>query len=385
MDKDFTKHPLAQIMGAMLAKDRGGRKSVDLAKRIQCAPSTYRLAESGNLSLNPTLALRLSQVNDYSFTPLLTLLVAIAVSNDALSIAEARNTLRAIGDADDQQKFGHLLDKLGNELWIFAQNRNPDEVKAFIEDKKLHHIMKDYLKNPDFGKSVEEVLENDDKILRNKILTLPSIYNDFVTNFIDKTDELPVRVRFSDLGKWEQSNLQSFKRLSALVNDYKTITNFENLKRYRYNYLWEETFIEANFIFISEHTISPQAIIGDFQTNMEVALNDIGDTYKLKNLDRAMQKINVRVITNDNSNLCKQILTGKNYDGLRDNATTLYDAFWVFTRLDRPPVGFLAFDSIHKDIQDYIVYVEGVSLNGIHTAEKSAQFQSLWKNTLITE
>ena len=47
------KHPLMQLLGLTMARDRRHRAE-EVAKDLGCAVSTYRLAESSSLNLNPS-------------------------------------------------------------------------------------------------------------------------------------------------------------------------------------------------------------------------------------------------------------------------------------------------------------------------------------------
>ena len=300
MAKDFEKHPLMQLLGMRLAKDRGARKSEEISKSLECATSTYRLAESGSIGLNPSLGLKLCELYDYEFSAITILLVSIQITNSLESVNMIKSTLKKVGEAEGD-RFKIFLQTIEKEFWEIAQRNDEKELHDYIESEKLTEELLNYLKESDYGKKEQEIVSEESEELAKKIKNLPTIYSDFVESFLENIDDLPIKMRFDSLVKWERKNRSVFEKLNAVIENYKAIVNVENLSRYSFEYLWDDSFEEANFIFFNnadKKALRSDQIKKIFSDTFILAIqkdeDEIRKQQKLKDFDKAMVKINIK-------------------------------------------------------------------------------------------
>lgn len=374
------KHPLMIILGMRLAKDRKHRTE-DIASKIGCATSTYRLAESGSLILNPALSLKISKVFEYEYTALTMLLVAMQTTAEKSSIAEIMMELESIADAHSDNRLKLLLSELGKDFWKAYATGDVEKFKEYVKESILDRSFNEFLKSADYGKSSEVKSEEAKNITEQLFSRLPSLYYDHLDNFLNQLDELPIRIRFSDLGRWEENNLRNFSALHALIKDENAISHPVNLKNYKFSYLWQENFQEANFIFYTNSKISHGKLVKKFHDNMWDALKEAGDQERLSEFDYAIRKVRFKILDPtviSSIALSQSILTGIDYDD-PGNKTLEYDGFWTFERTGKKSVSFLATLAPSKKDASYPVFSEGLSLNSNDTDLKLDTLKSLWK------
>ena len=388
MVKKFDKHPLSQLLGIRFAKARGVQKTEDIADRIGCATSTYRLAESGSLCLNPALSLNISETLEFDFLPLTVLMVAIHTTIDK-DIDKVKRTLSRIGEINS--RFGQLMSDLGNEIWITAKPNDFEAVKALIEKNGLDEILYSYLHDPQYGKSESEKRADREDDLIKKLEGIPTLYSDFVESFLQHTEELPVRVKFHDLWKWEAANLDCFKGTYSIFKGHNAITHIENLRHYQFEFLWKNTFNEgAKFIFLKKDTdiFNSKSTKELFKKNLKKVLEELNNKEDhLKRLDEIMEKVHIKVVPENNA-LALQILEGLNLDTIRPDENKVapaqipYEAFWAFVRKGKPSVSFMAFIRLHEDEElrkaGFEHFPEGYSPNIKETTDRIEKFKTLW-------
>jgi hypothetical protein len=369
------KHPLMILLGLRLAADRGNRRTEEVASKIECATSTYRLAESGALSFNPSLSLNIAQYFGYDYVPLTLLLVAMQISGDLKVTGDIKTKLDRVATASGD-KLTHLIDSLGAEFWMRYDEGDLDAFKKYIEENLLDVVLLQYLTAPTFGQTIEEkqLVYNTDT--ENLIDELPTLYYDRLTNFLKQMEELPLRIRFSDLGKWEERNLYAFTELYAVIRDSNAVVHPYNFQLYKFDYLWEQNFTTANFIFLDKKPGEETALHNAFMTNIEKALADAGKTDRLTELPRIANKIHFKCLNKPNETV-SSILTGTDYDSV-DKEVMEYDGFWVFVRQEKKPVSFLATLVAHKTVKDFPIFGEGYSLNSKDTTSRVNSFNEIW-------
>lgn len=372
------KHPLMQLLGLTMARDRRHRAE-EVAKDLGCAVSTYRLAESGSLNLNPSLGFKVAKLFGYEYTNLVLLLVTIQETEKFVNSSDLKYQLQQISIAHLDKSFAFLLNSIEKtNFWVNFDKMSADEFNGFLKERVVSSLFKGFLTSSDFGKSPKAKIQKQDDQTDELIHNLPTLYYDHFHSFLEQLQQLPIRLRFSDLGVWEEKNLDKFENLLAVIKHPTAIVSKENLLRYQFYYLWKNQFQKAKFIFITDgNGTNSEKIKKEFEKNLRFALKKIGDIEKLMNVDKVLEKVEFKIIPKMSDTL-RRILTGENHD-LRNSPPLEYDGFWVFERKASVPVGFLA--NIAEDNFDssYLIYNEGYSINRSEAALKISEFNNIWE------
>jgi len=384
------KNPLAQILGIVLRKNRLKlyRDNPDfVANSINVQSSYYRAVEAGTYNLHISHALKLSEAfYTFSYEAVLKILSTITIIDvnikeeaQAVNIEYNKSfflVFKSISSVDNKIKF--LYEKYSkNKLLQNLLYENPDESSKYIIENGLDHILEEFLMRYDKLDTNQTIIQKNK--IANSLQSIPTLYFDHIENYLKITDELPIRVRFSDLWKWEEVNTPIFTKLYGIFQSHIPITCYENLRRYTYPYLWSPKFTELSMVFIDEG-ISSEEILDLFIINLTRSLVENNKRNLLRMLPDMQKKITFKVVRKNE--LTNQILTGKDLDNIKfdDNADFIYDAFWVFDRgLEKHPVSFLAIQQTHKYILDYEYFVEGSSLNLEETTLKQEIMSKLIK------
>ncbi len=373
-EEKISINPLSVLLGAYLAKERNllRMNSKDMANQIGIGESFYRMIEAGLANLHPSRVLDFiksfpnSQIN---FDAICKFLVAVQmVENNLSSYDQLKKVIDEMSAADFKlQKLFAVMEPVWNEL-----KKGNEEIKPLIESEVFLNELQDFLTryelyavNP--KESSETVVQNANNIFR----TIPTIYFDFVEDIVTRTQELPVRIRFSDLWKWEERNSSKFKEHYGIFRDHSSITNYENLRKYKYLYLWQGQHIATYFIFLNTD-VSAEKIKSVFEKNLRRSLTEGDYTNELQTFDEKMKKIRFKCCPPDHTEII-DLLTGSYFDDSENPYDKVHDAFWVFRLVNGNNIGFLA--SIEKETYKPF---EGINLGFDDTVNKLDGMKKLW-------
>lgn len=393
------KNPLSQAFGLALRKERKhlDLEVKDIAYYIGIKTSFLNLIEQGsnflhvNKSAMVVEAFREPESESkfcFCLDGVMKVLMAISMME-----AAAREMLDAhqdkkvnkkqlyfdgLSDAIDKLSV-HDEEKLGKLLSAFDINKfselTPKEATLLIENKELDIEVLKFLKNyGTYGSTPAEVKE---KFLSERInAEIPTIYFGFITGFLNALDALPVKVSFSELWKWEDDNRCNFKELIAYVKNKEFVISKNNLRRYHYNYLWEESFTKVRFLIEGNET--PSELKKQFEKIFTNLLKESVDKScsedciienakeKLDSLDEAFNKVEFKSI----NTLDDKITTLKR----KSISEKDYIATWVFIMNTQSPAGFMA-----KSVRtDKTTLVEGANLSLSETEEKYKILNDAW-------
>jgi hypothetical protein len=370
------KNPLSIALGTFFARERNLLRdnSKEMANKIGIGESFYRMIEAGSANLHPSRVLQVIKAfpnSSINLDALCKFLVAIQMVESNLSTYETfRQAINDLVAADNKiQK----LFKVFEPVWKVMQNGNY-EVKDLFDTDMVYNELREFMTNYEYYatssiETSEVKLQNINTIFEN----LPTIYFDYVEDFVQRTQELPTRIRFSDLWKWEDKNRKNFKSQYCISRDHENVTSLENLRRYKYRYLWENQYIETNMIFLTDEPVDK--IRKRFETNLRKSLTESNDIEKLNDFDERILKVHFKTCPVDNAEVI-QALSGMDLDASEESEQMrMYDAVWVFTLVNNNNIGFLSIIS-----KDDVKLVEGVNLNHSKTIEKLDIMKKLWES-----
>jgi len=376
-DKKIKNNPLSIVLGMYLSRERNklpdNNSSKEIAQKIGFTGiSFYRMIEAGLANLHPSKVLDvlkafpLSNINLDAFCKYL---VAIQLVETRLnSYAEFNDAIYQLSVADEKlKKLFNVLKPAFKEI-----EKNPQEFKdAFISEKYYNEI-KEYLSNYEqYAMTASDILEKKETIITNMSYELPTIYYDYVENFIVETNKLPLRINFEDLHKWEDRLQDEFRSIYAIVRNHNIVTHQENLKSYIYNYLWGKKFEKAYFIFL-EDSKSPKDLKEIFIKNLKKSITKIKPE-RLTDFDIKMTKV-IFGTCKKGSSIAQSLLTES-----KQNEDVNYDAFWCFTLDNDKLVGFVAKAKQHEKFPEYEIFNDGKSLNYTDTKNKLNILRNFWE------
>ncbi|WP_374565578.1 hypothetical protein [Nitrosomonas sp.] len=387
------KNPLSQAFGLALRKERNNSdlRINDIAYDIGIKASFLNLIEQGSSFLHvnkSALVVEAFRKSNFCLDGVMKVLMAISMME-----AAAREMLDAHQDEKENSKqlyfeglsaaidklSAHDEEKLGRLLSLFEINKfsrlTPKEATLLIENKELDIEVLEFLRNYEtYGNLPAEAKE---KFLSKRINDeIPTIYFGFITGFLNALDALPVKVSFSELWKWEDDNRCNFEELIAYVKNKEFVISKNNLRRYHYNYLWEESFTKVRFLIEGDET--PSALKKQFEGIFTNLLEECVEgscpkdctiknaKEKLDSLDEALNKIEFKSINNQDDRITTLMRKGISEDG--------YIATWIFIMNTQSPAGFMA-----KSVDtDKTTLVEGANLSLSETEEKYEILNDAW-------
>jgi len=367
------KNPLSIMLGVFLAKERNklpdNNSSKEMSKTIGIGESFYRMIEAGSANIHPSRVLdiiRAFPLSEINLDALCKYLVAIQIVETNLSSYNTfENAISELSIADE--KFQKLF-----------KNFEPDwkEIKNLPYTTNLYNELKDFLTNyDDYASSSTEILEKQENILNNVFYELPTIYFDYVENFIKQTKKLPVRIHFDELREWEKDHMNDFSSIYAIIRNHNIVTHKENLNTYLYDYLWGKEFDNACFIFLEDEK-NASDIKKIFEKNLKSSYVKKNINSRLNNFDNKIKKIKFKTYKKNNAEV-NEVLNETNNKNEKIN----YDAIWCFTlKANNEKIGFVAKAKQHESIPDYQFFIDGKSLNYYDTKKKQKIIQNLWEN-----
>lgn len=361
------KNPLSQALGAFFRKERDllRKTSNEVAAEIEIGSSFYRMIEAGSANLHPSRLLKVINAfpnSGIEFDLLCKYVVGIQMVEANLNSAEElRSAFEELAGADDE--YEKLLG-LFQPIWAYYQSEQPALIKKFLDSDHIYIEVKGFLTNKFYELEPEKRLDHE---LNELISQTPSFYLEFALNTLKSLQALPVSIFFSELWRWEQQHINDFTALHGLVLQHEGVTDYQNLERYQYRYIWENQFQQVNLLFVEDNK-SADEIATVFAGNLYKSLSAQPERNKhlLDNFDKTMRKVQIKAIRSDDSRYKKF---------LEDSSSaTRYNAMWVFSLLNNNNIGFLSY--IHQENQQI---VQGTSLRYKDTVERLQEFKLLWK------
>lgn len=390
------KNPLTIAFGEVLKRQRdiSGRTSDEIAEAIGIGSSYYRLMESGTNNLHISKAIKLVTAFEetLTFDGVSKILMAISLmevsANKLVQDAEVRKADIAAARSEgyiqaknELSNFDHrlkLLFERFDEHNVFekvATSQN-DIIESLAKNTDIKLRLQDFLANyEDFGKPQETL----DSEFANEFLDdVPTFYIDYLNSDKNKYLRMLVRIHFRDLWQWENENQNNFTGMFCLFTNPDDVTSYQNLKRYKYKHLWGNQYNEALFICITDK--SSNEVKSEFKRNLKTSLSETNE-YDESNFDLKCDKLQFKTISKEvlltNKEIAKfyiDILTGKDVNSEKKDATTIYEALWIHTLSFGYSVGFLANVKNENEIP-----VEGISITVRESKIKIKKFNELWE------
>lgn len=393
--KQNYRNPLGVAFGAAC---RAERKTQDmsadqLAEQLGIKPSFYKLVENGTnyLHTNKSPAI----VNAFNGVMNLD-----GVSKMLLAISHSEATARSLNSKDDGQEEDNYLkgfhasieqlskmdnNKLGRLLLPYqdtdiASSLATSPAKAAKDILKQHGLTaqaQEFLKNYDELGQQDSGLQS--SALIKKIESVPSMYLDIFSDLANRLGNLPAKVGFEEMWRWEKENQHLFKEWWCLQDYVEKIISKANLERYHYNHLWEKNFERSHILFMtpanneelhhSFNTILRDLLEKSAIGECEPATRMANAKSKLKSFNQAVKKMQFKSLpeypSENTLRICEEILPAP------------YSAFWAFKLTDNSLVGFYAKVTGSDNTVRHML-TEGVSLDHKQTARKLELLNALW-------
>lgn len=395
MKQNF-RNPLGLAFGAACRLERKATdQSVEqFAEKIGIKPSFYKLVENGTNYLHTNKSPSIVQALDGK-------MCLDGVSKMLLAISHSESSARSLLSAADSPSLEHYIqgfqssisqlsrmdpDKLGRlllpyqkpEVAIALATANAKDAKMVLMQHELTAQALAFLgAYDDFGQ-FENGLESSSLVA--KLERVPSMYLDVFSDLANRFINLPARVGFEEMWRWDHENVDLFQEWWCIIDLVENIVSETNLSRCHYDMLWGKHFKRARILFIEPaDTIALnanfKAILRDLHERS--ALGDvlpekriINAKNKLKTFDRAILKAQLNALPDVPSEQIKQMQ--------HEIVPEPYSAFWVFKMADNSLVGFYA-KVTGRDHPVPNMLSEGVSLDHKQTARKFDLLMQLWE------
>lgn len=394
--KQNYRNPLGVAFGAAC---RAERKTQDmsadqLAEQLGIKPSFYKLVENGTnyLHTNKSPAI----VNAFNGVMNLD-----GVSKMLLAISHSEATARSLNSKDDDQEGDNYLKGFHASIEQLSKMDNNKLGRLLLpyQDADIASSLatspakaaKDILKQHGLTAQAQEFLKNYDELglqdsglqssaLIKKIESVPSMYLDIFSDLANRLGNLPAKVGFEEMWRWEKENQHLFKEWWCIINKVESIVSEDNLQRYHYNHIWNKAFQKSNVLFIE--AAPTESLNCEFRTIMKNLLEKSAHGYaapevrmanaktKLKTFSEVIQKVELRSLPENPDQIFLKIC-----DEILPKA---YSAFWTFKLVDNSLVGFYA-KVTGRDSPVRNMLTEGISLDHKQTASKLDLLQKLWK------
>lgn len=351
-----TRNPLALCWGLVLRKARESRswEYSDIERMSGLSQDFYRNIEKAVFNLHVSQALPLHETfknevigDTFSLDGIIQILSVISIME-----AKANQRLRLNEDILDENEKAALynesllecaqelsynslkLEKLFEkyfELDLFKINDN-NTILSSIENNGMIYSMEDFLVNyKTFGENFKGKVSSD--YLNGFLDNVPSIYTEFLSDTKKKLIDLPVRMIFSELQKWEKSNEMKIEELLVLNVSNFNISSISNLMDYHYTYLFRKSFKRARILLLDVH-LEMENSKEEFDSNMYKAYKK----NKIKmptNWDEGLSKMEFNVVKKLPDNL-SDILYVVDEQGKKIK----FDCLWIYKFTDETLVGF---------------------------------------------
>lgn len=390
------KNPLGLAFGSAL---RAERKALNMsmesfAEQLGIKASFYKLVENGTnyLHVNKAPSIVLALEGIMCLNSVSTILLAISHSEAATRSAEElpdespydrylrgfENSIRQLAQMDPNKLGRLLLPYQQRETLVLLTSSPAKEAKAVLNQHGLTYELLEFLRNYDGFGELETGLKSN--ALVAKLESVPSMYLDLLSDMAGRLSNLPARLGFEEMWRWERENTHLFEELWCIMNNIENTVSEINLSRCHYNHLWESRFKKARILFAENRD---EAVLNsDFHNIIKSLLerSERGDcppekrmanaSTKLKHFDSAMAKIHLRSMPTKPSPQMKII-----QDELLIEP---YSAFWAFRLVDGTLVGFFA-KITDRNYPVRNMLAEGVSLDHKETARKLDLLMRLWE------
>lgn len=380
------KNPLTMAFGMVLKKIRGllGTSNADeFAKAMDLGATYYRSVEAGINNLSPLHSLKIIKAfhnspasggRNLSYEALTIYLSTLSyheslVKADEMPLTEREKYAKHLLNIRTEAG-ARLKDLLSTFEVVLHKLQGVEEIEKLIKDYGADTKLWDYLTH--YKVYGQTAIERDQETENTFLDDLPTIYFDFLKSTKEELKKLPVKVGFPSLWQWEERNKQNFASIFCLFTGLDDVTSLDNLRRYKYKYLWEPQFKEAHFLYTPD--VKSNDVAKKFQENLKTSLEESRDIELLKDFDKANKVVFAHASeTLINHKEITELLTGNSYD-INQPGKKVYNAIWVFTMV--PPhqsVGFMA----EIDPNDNLIK-EGISLTYKEVTEKLRRLVEMW-------
>lgn len=371
----LTKNPLNRILGSILRKQRIAR-NLTYKDVPGFAESYVRGLEVGSFTLHVSKAVPLynffeNQVVDDKFQlngliqylALITILESAARSSDGKKLSGKKLHEEAILITDkDDEKYKKLLHPfIAEEIFLndididLSHQHLEGHVKRFL----THYDSFDLDPGTAQRKSINEYFDE-----------VPSVYLGVINDLSEKLRDLPVRIHFKDLEKWERQHEHKFASLHVLLSGKYDPSNEQEISTFSYSYLWNKDFVELKILFVDRSGVSN--LEEKFRENLEKNFENGDHPRKeeiLKNWKAGISKVTFASIKR--SELTDEILRADTKEEIKNNQ---YNAFWIFGFIDRSRVGFLAEEKVNpKSKKEFLEQGRSVTFEELDEYLKKAQ------------
>lgn len=402
------KNPIGRALGVVLKEERIKQNLTSSAVANDLggiAESFYNLVENGTNYLHVNKSLSLANLFEGQFQLDGACKILMLISNMEATARELlgknpskdENSLEIYVDAlmqsikeftsSDQKKLGKLLSVFNDaELLKSLASAPTKEAEKIIKERRLSTEVRDFL--VDYENYKLQEVDINKNYLFTKINITPSIYSEFIYDFIERLVRLPVKLGSEEIWRWESENRHRFTEQVCITLDVKSVVSKENLNNYHYDILWEEGFRQSRIIFFSKK--SAVELMRKFSILLRERLQEsvertcdekyiINDAKcKLDNFDYALKKLKFKCAnenTIDNSKL-------QNYmEKILDKSHRAIN-FLIFDKDNAdgtaPVVGLLAkINTDNNNERNKLVEVDSLNIGEVEKRLKMAQ--QLWE------
>jgi transcriptional regulator with XRE-family HTH domain len=394
--KQNYKNPLGLAFGSACRAERKAMNFTmdNMAEKLGIKPSFYKLVENGTnyLHVNKTPSIVKAFNNAMSLDGVSKILLAIshseAMARQAAgeSSAETHHARYLEGFLSSIKQLSEMdKDKLGRLLLPYQQldtiaalsTASAKEAKITLAQHALTNNTLEFLKNYTTYGDLESGLQSN--ALVAKLESVPSMYLDFVSDFVTRLSHLPAKVGFEEMWRWEAENISLLKEYWCIINDVESIVSETNLSRYHFNHLWSQEFEKSRILFVEPacDTTTAYNFRSTMKSVLEKSMNSdtLGNNSipfaknKLVNFDSAMKKFLLKSMPSEPS---KPMQLMRN-ELLPDP----YQSFWVFKLTDNTLAGFYAKITGRSHLVPHML-TEGISLDHKQTTRKLDILMKLW-------
>ena len=359
------KNPMSQALGSYFRKERDmlRKTSNQVAQEIEIGSSFYRMIEAGSANLHPSRLLKVINAfpnSGIEFDLISKYVVGMQMVETSLSSLDLLHaTIAELMSADGD--FERLL-KTFDPIWHYLENDQNDLVKKHLDSEMVYNELREFLTNRYYEMEPEKRLNQE---LNELIDQTPTFYLEFALNTLKSLQALPVSIFFSELWRWESQHLKNFSSLHGLVLDHTGVTDYQNLERYQYKYVWEDQFQHVYLLFPNA-PYDAATIKSIFEKNLLKSLRQEPEKNKhyIDDFERAMKKVHIKTFDADEE-FISQVLKPDNY--------VHYNAVWVFSMVNNNNIGFLSY--IHPETAQI---AQGTSLRYKDTVSRLELMKRIW-------
>lgn len=273
------KNPLTIAFGNTLKEIRNEQHiSIDdLVDKIGINVSYYRLIESGTNAIHISKVIDIVNAFNYfgarlDYEGVSKILMGIYFTNPIIKLIEdekkdaieiSKNKLFENIKVYDPKL--DILVKAFDKLKLFSTlEENSKVTLKILEDNKIKNLVTMFMCDyRDFG---ESYLSIQNEYLSAFFDKIPSLYIKLFYDLKQNIKSLPSNIGISNLWEWENYNKADFIELNAYTENPSHITSLQNLQRYTYSYLWNESFKKAS-IFYTDN-LNAEELKDEFEENI---------------------------------------------------------------------------------------------------------------------